>query len=424
MNITVKQDRDWTIVSVPTKKWRVAASKLKELGADRWAGKDTQGTKAFVFYRSMTFEQVTNILNGDTDGNKPMPKPKELSAKKEKTPLTAEAPPREKEQEDVGQEYIMDAASAKRMRGAANKITEKIEKKESTFSGSNLTPRRQRMIDSALKDAEDMRKVQSVMFQIADMLEKGNCPIELSGMTTQTFLNGWVKHSGFPGSYDEKECKRFNKLAITPENYESVWNLFIKHVNLDGIDDSVAKQRKMEMREKELIRKIPGYFPTPKPVIFEMMEVGDIHPRHKVLEPQAGAGAIVDMLKEYSINDVDCIEYNYSLRELLEEKGYRIFGADFFDYWCAPIYDRIIMNPPFGKLIECDHIQHAFEMLKTPGILVSVVPPSYEYNSTKKAVAFRDWLNSTISWWKVDLPKDSFKESGTGVNTQLLVITK
>src|SRR3546814_4046174 len=47
--------------------------------------------------------------------------------------------------------------------------------------------------------------------------------------------------------------------------------------------------------------------------------------------------------------------------------------ADFLTLPPSPIYDRIVMNPPFDRGRDCDHVRHAFGFLKPGGILVAVM---------------------------------------------------
>src|SRR5690606_5547682 len=65
------------------------------------------------------------------------------------------------------------------------------------------------------------------------------------------------------------------------------------------------------------------------------------------------------------------------------------------DFLLQPILqvDRVVMNPPFSKQQDIDHIYHAFKFLKPGGILVSVVSESPFYRNNKKSVEFREWLN-------------------------------
>ncbi len=68
------------------------------------------------------------------------------------------------------------------------------------------------------------------------------------------------------------------------------------------------------------------------------------------------------------------IEINPSLREILEMKGYNVVASDFLDY--GGEYDVIVMNPPFEKLQDIDHVRHAFDLLTEGGRLVAVMSES------------------------------------------------
>jgi hypothetical protein len=82
-----------------------------------------------------------------------------------------------------------------------------------------------------------------------------------------------------------------------------------------------------------------------------------------------------------------------------------------------------VMNPPFENKQEIDHIRHAFKFLKSGGRLVSVMSPSPTFSSDRKSVAFREWVEG-LGGEIVELPEGSFKESGTGVSSKLVVLDK
>ena len=88
-------------------------------------------------------------------------------------------------------------------------------------------------------------------------------------------------------------------------------------------------------------------------------------------------------------------------------------------------YDRVILNPPFEKLSDVQHIQHAYSLLVPGGRLVGIMGDSAFVGSTAKAVAFRDWLhNVNAEWWQ--LPAGTFNEGDrpTKVGTRMVVIDK
>ena len=81
------------------------------------------------------------------------------------------------------------------------------------------------------------------------------------------------------------------------------------------------------------------------------------------------------------------------------------------------------MNPPFSKHQDIDHVYKAFEILKSGGILVSVMSNSPFFRTDKKSEDFREFLmlNSAIV---EELPEGAFKESGTMVKTCIIKIKK
>ena len=88
-----------------------------------------------------------------------------------------------------------------------------------------------------------------------------------------------------------------------------------------------------------------------------------------------------------------------------------------------PKFDRVVMNPPFNKArADIHHVLHAFKFLKKGGRLVAIMPSGVRFRDDKLTNEFRDLVLScgTIE----DLPEQSFKESGTLVNTVLVILNK
>ncbi len=198
---------------------------------------------------------------------------------------------------------------------------------------------------------------------------------------------------------------------------------FIKF--LPGKDADAERQRNIKAKERQLANaKIEGFFPTPKDVVGKMLEKADIAPDEKVLEPSAGKGNIADEIKsKYPDNVLDVVEWNGSLNELLTEKGHNVVGNDFLQI--SEKYDKIVMNPPFEKGQDIDHIKHAYSLLNDGGRVVCIMSEGPFYRSDKKATEFREWLDS-LGGVSEKLPDGSFKNSerSTGVNTRLVVIDK
>ena len=59
------------------------------------------------------------------------------------------------------------------------------------------------------------------------------------------------------------------------------------------------------------------------------------------------------------------------LREILEMKDHNLVAWNCLDL-TEPVYDTIVMNPPFEKFQDIDHVRHAFDLLKPGGRVVAI----------------------------------------------------
>lgn len=168
-----------------------------------------------------------------------------------------------------------------------------------------------------------------------------------------------------------------------------------------------------------------GYFPTPAPVVGRLIELAGIEPGMRVLEPSAGRGAIaLAAVRAGAV--VDCVEIqpeHVDAIDAFHERDITALVADFLVTDPQPVYDRVVMNPPFARQADIVHVKHAWKALKPGGRLVAVMSAGVTFRQTSAAVAFRarvEALGGEIH----GLPDDSFKESGTGVRTVLAVVPR
>lgn len=211
--------------------------------------------------------------------------------------------------------------------------------------------------------------------------------------------------------------KRLERMGI--ESAEELRAYLREYLNYRVMEKYDPKQKAIQEKELEVIgRKIQGFFPTPKPVVDKMLDAADITDGMDILEPSAGKGNIAD-----AIGKPDVIEIVPTLREILDAKGHNLVASDFLEYK-GKQYDRIIMNPPFEKGQDIDHVRHAYELLKPGGRIVAIMSEGPFFRGDKKATAFREWLDEIGTSEK--LPEGSFKtaERSTGVNTRIVVIDK
>ena len=172
------------------------------------------------------------------------------------------------------------------------------------------------------------------------------------------------------------------------------------------------------LREK---RQQAQYFPTPAAVVQRVIELADLRPGLEVLEPSAGSGAIASAAATTGAV-IDCIEREPGYAALLaEEQAARTLTvADFLTLPPRPIYDRVVMNPPFTKGADMQHVEHALRFLKPNGLLVSVMSWAVTFHGRKTA-KFRALVEARGGTVEA-VAEGAFKESGTDVDTVIVTI--
>lgn len=156
---------------------------------------------------------------------------------------------------------------------------------------------------------------------------------------------------------------------------------------------------------------------TPPELAKELVALAGVRKDSRVLEPEAGIGNIADAAKEVT-DHVDCIERMTDFCEILKLKKHNVIGNDLLTAETAPIYDAVVMNPPFSE--ECEHIKRAFDFLRPGGSLVAVCSSSIQWKSTRKYEQFRDWLSEHTH----PIDECGAKFEMTGVHTVVLVVDK
>lgn len=164
-----------------------------------------------------------------------------------------------------------------------------------------------------------------------------------------------------------------------------------------------------------------GVFFTPPAVVAQMIRLAEIKQGMRVLEPSAGVGNIARELAKMA--KVECIEILPKHAEALCQSGLyeAVLCMDFLQTSPVPSFDRVVMNPPFAKQADIDHVTHALKFLKPGGRLVTVMSAGVMFRENRKTLDFTEMVNGCGGDF-LKLPENAFKESGTGVNTVLAVI--
>jgi predicted RNA methylase len=167
-----------------------------------------------------------------------------------------------------------------------------------------------------------------------------------------------------------------------------------------------------------------GAFDTPLALATKVVGLAQIAPGMHVLEPNAGIGNLVAEAEEYDANvtafEIDAQRLDKCKTRCTLTGGIR--HSCFLRAVPEPVFDRVVMNPPFAKQADIDHVLHAAKFLKPGGRLVAIMSAGIKFRSNKKALAFREFLEDCIEADIEDLPENSFAESGTGVNSVIVSI--
>lgn len=170
-----------------------------------------------------------------------------------------------------------------------------------------------------------------------------------------------------------------------------------------------------------------GQFDSPPAVVDRVIEIADLQPGMKVLEPSAGIG---NMLR--AILAAGCVARyceidpkRFAGLQSIQSGG--ILG-DFLAVDPAQKttrFDRVVMNPPFAPAqADIDHVLHAARFLKPGGRLVSVMASGVLFRSNSKTKKFVDFVNQQVNGGRFErLPDGSFKSSKTEVGTCIVTFT-
>jgi len=186
----------------------------------------------------------------------------------------------------------------------------------------------------------------------------------------------------------------------------------------EALGPVLATGEVVTLREK---RTQAQYFPTPAPVVERLIELANLDPGMTTLEPSAGSGAIAAAAAARGAI-VDCIERDPGYAAVLIDTNVarQVQVADFLTVPAEARYDRVVMNPPFTRGTDMQHVEHALRFLTPDGLLVAVMSWAVTYQSARPA-SFRALVEARGGTVEAT-PRRAFAESGTDVDTVIVTI--
>jgi protein-L-isoaspartate O-methyltransferase len=213
---------------------------------------------------------------------------------------------------------------------------------------------------------------------------------------------------------------------LKPEPTVSIFSPSNEGEKSDMASDMAAMQSTLKAGVK--VQVVNQLFPTPRDLAQEVADLADIRPGERVLEPSAGAGALLGAMggrmfgqpfgvscqEHPELGSVVAVEINRSLAQRLQTEFplTTVINADFLGIAAIGDFDKILMNPPFENGADIRHIQHALGMLKPGGRLVAICANGPRQQAKLKPIATE---------WR-PLPDGTFRAAGTDVNVAILVI--
>lgn len=312
----------------------------------------------------------------------------------------------------------------------------------------NLTPRRARMAAGMVEEGRRLEEMASAAENLAAehrSLDPGACggppgpPRLLAAVRTAKDLElirlwgrqGWAdlrpKMPDILGSH-AYDRKRLIKLGITS-------NVELAEAARLLAERSERREPTREEKVKELERgilgiPIPGFFPTPEPVGRRMVELAEIKPGDLVLEPSAGKGDLIELALEAGAV-VRGVEISSTLLGLLEQRFFPpdvvISQGDFLEQIPKAVFDVVLMNPPFEKGQDAEHVQRAYHYLRPGGRLVAIVSEGLFFRTDQKATDCRRFLKLADAEI-LELEPGAFKGAEsfrqTGVAARLILVKR
>lgn len=144
------------------------------------------------------------------------------------------------------------------------------------------------------------------------------------------------------------------------------------------------------------------------------------------LEPSAGRGNIVQALAMRDPARVISVEIDHDNCAALvaQNQSHQIIAADFLEQDPAALAcDAVAMNPPFRGNQDIRHVRHAFKCVRPGGTLAAIVSEHGFMGQERECVEWREWLEEVGAEVEI-IPAGAFKESGTGIQTRMVVLWK
>lgn len=161
-----------------------------------------------------------------------------------------------------------------------------------------------------------------------------------------------------------------------------------------------------------------GQFDTPADIAHQVVDLARIDAGMSVLEPSAGIGNLVEEI-ERAGGRVEAFEIDSKRLHKAKDRCLLAGGIRLSDFLAAkpePVFDCVVMNPPFAGQADIRHVMHAARFLRPDGRLVAIMSAGVTFRQTRLTLDFHEFLAAHGGEIR-PLPEGAFLSSGTAINT-------
>jgi len=260
-------------------------------------------------------------------------------------------------------------------------------------------------------------------------------------------INQLLHNNGIP---KQSRINYIINLLNVNHSEENVIKKLLERIKIQNNHNPEFMQKLYMLLGEKCIKQDLDQYYTPINISKFIKNVLLIKDDSRLLEPASGTGDLAILLENAFIDFVDIspevtklLKINLNLRGFKEEK-YSITTEDSLKcYKKEKLYDFCLLNPPFGKKSVLDDIstlknyklgdkktkvelgklfiEYSLERLNKNGILIAIIPSGYLTNQSCKDL--RELIiNNYRIIGVIELPEQTFKQSGTGVDTSIIII--
>lgn len=292
------------------------------------------------------------------------------------------------------------------------------------------TPKQRKEAMSARLDADDMERAQLALRALARAHFTGTCPPALVDVKTKSEVLSLMRHAHVSNNYYHVgDSGRYSDTSTR--------GIALQKLAEDFASPEYRAEREAKDREGRITEKLvaiknsrpPGYFPTPRGVAEKMLALAKPTSKDRILEPSAGTGELALEIRRVAPKaKLTLVEAASALADVLALRFIdHVVCTDFLSWSLGAEarhgFDCIVMNPPFERGQDIEHVRAAYRLLAPGGRLVSVMSAGPFFRSGAHDRNFREWLLE-VGAEVTDLPEGSFVPSGTNVATKLVFIAK